>query len=131
MVKSPEAVPCQPCAAAPCVCRSGDKQSGPPNSILGYIVGNIGNIEGGHTLMKMTIDIPEPLLRKARQLAARKRTTLRALVEHCLRQVLEDRYRGRTFRLRDARFKGRGLQLEHRDASWERLRALAYESRGE
>ncbi len=80
--------------------------------------------------MKTTIDIPEPLLRDARKLAARKGTTLRALVEQGLRQVLEDSNRSRTFRLRKASFRGRGLQREPRDASWEQLRALTYESRG-
>jgi hypothetical protein len=79
--------------------------------------------------MKITIDIPKPLLRKARQLAVRKRTTLRALVEQCLQQVLEESNRNRIFRLRKASFGGRGLQPEHRDA-WEQLRALVYEGRG-
>ena len=80
--------------------------------------------------MKITIDIPEPLLRDARKLAARKGTTLSGLVEQGLRRVLEDSHRARTFRVRKASFRGRGLQPEHRDASWEQLRALAYESRG-
>jgi hypothetical protein len=80
--------------------------------------------------MKVMIDIPEPLLRKARRLAARKRTTLRALVEQCLRHALQESNRSRTFRLRKASFKGRGLQPEHRDGSWEQLRALVYEGRG-
>jgi hypothetical protein len=88
------------------------------------------NIEDGHleSLMKITIDIPEPLLRDARKLAARKGTTLRALVEQGLRQLLEDSHRIRTFRLRKVRFKGCGLRPELRNATGEQLRALAYES---
>jgi len=80
--------------------------------------------------MKITIDIAAPLLRDARKLAARKGTTLRALVEQGLRQVLEVSNHIRTFRLRKVTFRGRGLRVEHREASWEQLRALAYESRG-
>jgi hypothetical protein len=83
------------------------------------------HIEDGYSLMKTTIDIPELLLRNARQFAARKGTTLQALVEEGLRQVREDSTRSRTFRLRKASFKGRGLRPEHRDASWQQLRALA------
>jgi hypothetical protein len=81
-------------------------------------------------LMKIRVDIPEPLLRDVRQLASLKGTTLRALVEQGLRRVLEDGYRGQTFRLRKVTFNGRGLRPEHRDASWQQLRALAYGSRG-
>jgi Bacterial antitoxin of type II TA system, VapB len=80
--------------------------------------------------MKTTLDIPEPLLRDARKLAAREGTTLKALVEQGLRRVVEDRKRSRGFRLRKVTFKGRGLRPELRDASWEQLRALAYEGHG-
>ena len=80
--------------------------------------------------MKTTFDIPEPLLRDARKLAAREGTTLKALVEQGLRQIVDDRKRSRSFRLRKVTFKGRGLRPEVRDASWEHLRALAYEGRG-
>jgi hypothetical protein len=37
--------------------------------------------------MKTTLDIPDPLLREARTVAARERTTLRALVEQGLRRL--------------------------------------------
>jgi len=80
--------------------------------------------------MKTTLDIPEPLLRDARKLAAREGTTLKALVEQGLRQIVDERKRSPSFRLRKVTFKGRGLRPELRDASWEQLRALAYEGRG-
>jgi hypothetical protein len=80
--------------------------------------------------MKTTLDIPEPLLRDARKLAAREGTTLKALVEQGLRQIVEDRKRSRNFRLRKVTFKGRGLRPELRDATWDQLRALAYEGHG-
>ena len=80
--------------------------------------------------MKTTLDISDPLLRQAQRLAARERTTLRALVERGLRQVVSDSRRKPAFRLREASFKGRGLRPELREASWDRVRDLAYEGRG-
>jgi hypothetical protein len=79
--------------------------------------------------MKTTLDITDPLLREARQLAAREGTTLRALVERGLRRVVAEGKQKRAFRLRKASFKGRGLRPELADAGWERIRDLAYEDR--
>jgi hypothetical protein len=80
--------------------------------------------------MKTTLEISDPLLREARKLAARERTTLRALVEQGLRRVVAERGRKPSFRLRKASFKGRGLRPEVADAGWDRIRDLAYEGRG-
>lgn len=63
-------------------------------------------------------------------MAQREGTTLRALVEQGLRQVLAQRRRGAPFRLRDASFAGDGLEPELAGSSWERLRELANEGRG-
>jgi len=79
--------------------------------------------------MKTTIDISDPLLEAAKKAAAREGTTLRALVELGLRQVLEARKRGGAFRLRKATFRGQGLQPEAKELSWEQLRELAYGER--
>jgi len=80
--------------------------------------------------MKTTIDISDPLLEKARRIAAREGTTLKALVEAGLRRVVEERTRQHSFTLRPATYKGRGLQREVQGVSWDRLRELAYEGRG-
>lgn len=80
--------------------------------------------------MKTTIDIADPLLAAAKKAAAREGTTLRALVELGLRQVIETRKRGGAFRLRKASFRGEGLQTPAKDLSWEQLRELAYGDRG-
>lgn len=80
--------------------------------------------------MKTTLDISDALLRDARKLAAREGTTLRALVEQGLRQVVAEKKRKPTFRLRKASFKGDGLRPELEDAGWDRLRDLVYEGRG-
>jgi hypothetical protein len=82
------------------------------------------------THMKTTIDIADPLLEAAKKAAVREGTTLRALVELGLRQVLESRQRGGAFRLRKASFRGKGLQPAAKDLSWDQVRELAYGDRG-
>jgi hypothetical protein len=80
--------------------------------------------------MKTTLDIADPLLHEARKIAARERTTLRALVEQGLRKIIAERKTARPFRLRKVTFKGRGLVAELRGADWDKIRDLAYEGRG-
>ena len=80
--------------------------------------------------MKITIDISNSLLREAKKVAAREGLTLEALVERGLHRVIAERGRSRRFKLRRASFKGKGLQAELRDASWNTIRDLAYEGRG-
>lgn len=80
--------------------------------------------------MKTTIDIADPLLEAAKKAAAREGTTLRALVELGLRQVLEARKRSGAFRLRGASFRGEGLQPAAKDLSWEQMCELAHGERG-
>ena len=82
--------------------------------------------------MKTTIDIADPLLEEAKSAAVRRGTTLRALVEEGLRHVLAGARSRERFRLRDARFKGkgRGLTPEYAAGGWERIRSAAYEGRG-
>ena len=80
--------------------------------------------------MKTTVEIPDALLAEARKLAAREGTTVRALIEQGLRRVIGERKRAGPFRLRQATFKGDGLQSDVAAASWERIRDMAYEGRG-
>jgi hypothetical protein len=81
--------------------------------------------------MKTTVEISDALAEEAREVAAREKTTLRALIEAGLRQVLrERRQRAKRFTLRDASFRGRGFQSGFRDADWRRIREAAYEERG-
>jgi putative antitoxin of VapBC-like toxin-antitoxin system len=83
--------------------------------------------------VKTTLDISDPLFAEAKALATEKGTTLRALVEEGLRQVVAGARTSKRFRLRDAAFKakGRGLRPEYATAGWERIRRAAYEGRGE
>ena len=80
------------------------------------------------THMKSTVDIADNLLAEAKQAAAREGTTLRALIEAGLRQVLrERRARSAPFVLRRASFKGKGLRTDLQGQPWEQIRSLAYE----
>ncbi len=82
--------------------------------------------------MKTTVEIADPLFEEARRLAAREGTTLRALLERGLREVLrQEEVRAEPFRLRRASFKGgQGLRPEMAAAGWEAIRAAAYEDGG-
>jgi succinylarginine dihydrolase len=80
--------------------------------------------------MKTTVDISDNLLEEAKKLAAREGTTVRALIEQGLRQIITARKRPGVFRLRKATFKGQGLQPGVSTATWDQIRDLAYEGRG-
>jgi len=82
------------------------------------------------THMKTTVDIADPLLNEAKRVAAREGTTVKALLEQGLRQVLSERKTADAFRLRKVTFRGRGLQAGVAHLSWARIRDLAYEGRG-
>ena len=82
------------------------------------------------THMKTTVDIAHPLLDAAKRLAARERTTLRALIEQGLRKVVEEHRSPCPFKLRRATFAGRGLREGLGDGDWSHIRAAAYEERG-
>ena len=81
--------------------------------------------------MKTTLEIADPLLNEARKLAHRDGTTLRALVEQGLRQVVAERKKPqKKFKLRKVGFKGGGLTPEFQDASWAEILEEAYRGRG-
>ena len=79
--------------------------------------------------MKTTVDLPEALIREAREVARAEGTTLRTLVEDGLRAALERHRAGSRFRLPDASVDGNGLRPELRDAGWDELRAAIYGDR--
>ncbi len=83
---------------------------------------------GAH--MKTTINIADSLLIQAKATALREGTTVRQLVETGLRAVLQQRRSGPPFVLRDASFKGHGLQAGVSEGHWDELREQAYEGRG-
>jgi hypothetical protein len=81
--------------------------------------------------MKTTIDIADSLLGQARETAAREGTTVRALVEEGLREVLaRHRKRRPRFELRDASFGGDGLRPGVDLSDWSSIAAEIYGGRG-
>jgi hypothetical protein len=76
--------------------------------------------------MKTTIDIPEPLLHQARERAARDGTTLRALVEKGLRQVLAEKPEAEPFNLKQVTFGGDGTVSALNRDDWDNIRDRAY-----
>jgi hypothetical protein len=80
--------------------------------------------------MKTTVELSDALLEEAKSVASRERTTLRAIVEEGIREVLKKRKRRGVFRLRKASFRGKGLQPGLTEGSWETVRDLIYEGRG-
>jgi len=74
--------------------------------------------------MRTTVDIRDPLLRQAKQRAARDGITLRELIEAALSSYLSDRPQNPAYRLRWGTEKGRllpGVDLDDRDALFDRL----------
>lgn len=82
------------------------------------------------THMKTTVEISDALLERAKKQAVREGTTLRALLEAGLQQVLRERNRPRKFHMRDARFSGRGTQPGFQEGDWDRVRETIYEGHG-
>jgi hypothetical protein len=79
--------------------------------------------------MRTTVDLPAALLQQAKRRAVREQTTLKAIVERGLRLVLSETTPTSAFKLRRASVKGKGLQPEWRDASWDQIRDLIYGER--
>ena len=71
---------------------------------------------GAH--MKTTIEISDALFITAKHHAAKRGVTLRALLEHGLRQTLKEAHPAPVHQPRDGRVKGRGLTAEARNAGW-------------
>jgi hypothetical protein len=80
--------------------------------------------------MKTTIEIAAPVLEEAKRLARQEGVTLRVLVEEGLRTVLATRGSRKGFRLKDAGFKGKGVQPGVEEGRWSEMRDLIYEGRG-
>jgi hypothetical protein len=80
--------------------------------------------------MKTTVEISDSLLREAKRVALREKTTIRALIERGLRTVLSGRRPTERFVLRNAAFRGDGLVGGRSLRDWETIRDLSYSERG-
>ena len=82
------------------------------------------------TLMKTTIEIPDPLFESAKAAAAREGIPLKALIERGLRSVLEESDEAGSFKLRDASVTGKGLHPDAKAMSWDEIRDRSYGKSG-
>ena len=83
--------------------------------------------------MKTTVHIPDALLKEAQSLAAREKTTLKALIQEELQKVVrEDKTAKGPFVLKDCSFPPAHLVKEPVEPmSWEEISRIIYEGRGE
>jgi hypothetical protein len=80
--------------------------------------------------MKTTVEISDPLLRRARRLAHREGQTLRSLIESGLSRELAERERAaKPFKLRPVTFGKGGLRPEVAHLSMHELILMSYEDR--
>lgn len=82
------------------------------------------------THMKTTVEIADELLDEVKRLAEKDQTTVRALIEEGLRQVVAIRARSGRFRLKKASYRGKGLHPEVQGGNWETIREFVYEGHG-
>jgi len=80
--------------------------------------------------MKTTVELPDSLLRQAKRVAVKNRTTVKALIEQGLRAAIAERTRGTGFTLRQAAFRGDGLVAGRSLQDWASIRDLVYTERG-
>ena len=80
--------------------------------------------------MKTTVELPDALLREAKRIALRERTSVKVLLEQGLRTVVTARRRGGRFILRKASFRGDGLVTGRSLRDWDAIRDLVYSERG-
>ena len=80
--------------------------------------------------MRTSIDIPEPLMRRARKVARERGTTLRQLVLDGLRSIVERDARSTAYRMKDCSFGREGLVSGLSWSDSERMDELVYGDRG-
>ncbi|MEO1085722.1 MAG: DUF2191 domain-containing protein [Acidobacteriota bacterium] len=81
--------------------------------------------------MKTTVDIADPLLSAAKELARERGMSFKQVLEAALRDLLTQQHApSPPFRLRDASVDGEGLRPDLVDGDWEGIRSLIYEDRG-
>jgi hypothetical protein len=76
--------------------------------------------------MKTTVEIADPLFRRAKKHCSERGISLRELIETGLRVTLDQPKATTSFRLKPFGFRGEG-QLTH---DWATIREMAYEGRG-
>ena len=87
-------------------------------------------LDTGAHILKTTIDIANDLAVRARELAAKRGTTFRAVVEEGLRMALERDRDETQYRLPDKSIQGRGLHREFQTKPWSDILEASYGGRG-
>jgi len=80
--------------------------------------------------MKTTVELSDSLLRQAKRVALKERTTVKALIERGLRLVVSGQNASRAFALRPASFRGDGLVSGRSLGDWSAIREAIYSERG-
>ena len=76
------------------------------------------------THMKTTVELSDHLLSRAKERARAESVTLKAFLERALAMALEEPLA--EGEVEPVTFKGKGLQPEFEDASWEKIRDAIY-----
>ncbi|MBA2548699.1 MAG: DUF2191 domain-containing protein [Burkholderiaceae bacterium] len=79
--------------------------------------------------MKTTVELPDDLLVRSRNVARREGATLKALIEEGLHLALRARERKSDVMPRIQPFKGDGLTPDFQDAGWAQIRDEIYSDR--
>lgn len=82
------------------------------------------------THMKTTIELPDDLLKQAKQTARAEGATLRALIEEGLQHALRAREQRKIVGLDFPTFGGSGLTEAFSEGDWSQLRNEIYRGRG-
>lgn len=88
------------------------------------------NTSDTYTHMKTTVELSDDLLQEAKAVAARERSTVRALLEEGLRWALGKRRKRSAFKLRDLSVGGDGFQQGVLEGDWAAMRDEIYKGRG-
>jgi hypothetical protein len=78
------------------------------------------------THMKTTVEIADPLLKRAKREARRRGTTVRALIEEGLQFVLRGASETSAYQLVDCSVAGNGVRPELHDAEWDQMLEIVY-----
>ena len=98
-----------------------------PKGVVSFRLSSVFQCDmGAH--MKTTIDIADPLLRKAKRLAQSEKTTLKQITEEALELLLVQRKQQTVPSYHPVIVKGDGLTSEFQNASWQQLRSAIYEA---
>ena len=76
--------------------------------------------------MKTTIDIADDIFLRTKTVATERGMSFRSMVLLGLSLVLESEEYGRTVKIKPVTFKGKGLSSEFQNASWSKIRDVAY-----